>query len=57
MLHLTIVMVSHDLASIKTTMDRMSIIDERRIAAEGTLEEVLQVDNPFIRTFFGGVSV
>ncbi len=57
MLQLTIVMVSHDLVSIRTTLDRMAVMDEGRIAAEGTLEEVLQVDNPFIRSFFGGVSV
>lgn len=54
MLQLSIVMVTHDLASIEGTLDRMAIIDERRIAAEGTLEEVREVDSPFIRTFFGG---
>jgi len=54
MLQLTVVMVTHDLASIETTLDRMAIIDERRIAAEGSLNEVKRVDSPFIRTFFGG---
>lgn len=53
MLQLSVVMVTHDLASIEGTLDRMAIIDERRIAAEGTLEEVVQVQSPFIRTFFG----
>jgi len=54
MLQLTVVMVTHDLASIETTLDRMAIIDERRIAAEGSLAEVKEVDSPFIRSFFGG---
>jgi len=54
MLQLTVVMVTHDLSSIETTLDRMAIIDERRIAAEGSLAEVKKVDSPFIRTFFGG---
>ncbi|WP_345987571.1 ATP-binding cassette domain-containing protein [Sulfurimonas sp. HSL1-2] len=54
MLQLTVVMVTHDLASIETVLDRMAIIDERRIAAEGTLSEVKRVASPFIRTFFGG---
>jgi phospholipid/cholesterol/gamma-HCH transport system ATP-binding protein len=54
MLQLTVIMVTHDLASIETTLDRMAIIDERRIAAEGSLEQVQEVDSPFIRTFFGG---
>ena len=52
MLGLTIVMVSHDLRSIYATLDRMAIIDNKKIAAEGTLEEVLNVDTPFIDTFF-----
>ena len=54
MLQLTVVMVTHDMVSIETTLDRMAIIDERRIAAEGSLAEVKKVDSPFIRTFFGG---
>lgn len=54
MLQLTVVMVTHDMASIETTLDRMAIIDERRIAAEGSLAEVKKVESPFIRTFFGG---
>lgn len=53
MLQLSVVMVTHDLASIEGTLDRMAIIDERRIAAEGSLEEVVEVQSPFIRTFFG----
>ena len=54
MLQLTVVMVTHDLASIETTLDRMAIIDDRRIAAEGSLAEVKQVQSSFIRSFFGG---
>ncbi len=52
MLQLTIVMVSHDLNSIRTTLDRMAVIDHKRIVAEGTLEEVMAIDSPFIQTFF-----
>lgn len=54
MLQLSVVMVTHDPASIAATLDRMAVIDERRIAAEGSLVEVKEVDTPFIRTFFGG---
>jgi phospholipid/cholesterol/gamma-HCH transport system ATP-binding protein len=53
MLGLTIVQVSHDLASIHGTLDRMAVIDEKHIIVEGTLQEVLQTHNPFIETFFG----
>ena len=51
-LGLTIVMVSHDLKSIYDTLDRLAIIDDKVIAAEGTLTEVLSLDLPFIQTFF-----
>ncbi len=54
MLGLTIVMVSHDLQSIYGTLDRMVVIDARKIAAEGSLETVLNVRNDFIETFFKG---
>lgn len=52
LLNLTIVMVSHDLQSIYATLDRMAIIDQKKIVFEGTLEEVLDVENHFIQTFF-----
>ena len=52
LLGLSIVMVSHDLQSIYDTLDRMAIIDNKKIAFEGTLKEVRSVDNAFIQTFF-----
>ncbi len=51
-LDLTIVMVSHDLHSIYGTLDRMAVIDNKEIVVEGSLEEVLRVQSPFIDTFF-----
>ena len=52
MLGLTIVMVSHDLRSIYGTLDRMVVIDNKKIVAEGSLDAVLGVRNDFIDTFF-----
>lgn len=54
MLGLTIVMVSHDLQSIYNTLDRVAIIDEKKIAYEGTLQEVTSAKSHFIESFFGG---
>ena len=54
MLGLTIVMVSHDLKSIYDTLDRVAIIDNKKIAYEGTLDEVTSVKSEFIETFFRG---
>lgn len=53
LLGLTIVMVSHDLQSIYDTLDRIAIIDNKKIAFEGTLDEVTSVKSEFIQTFFG----
>lgn len=53
MLGLTIVMVSHDLHSIYDTLDRVAIIDEKKIAYEGTLDEVTSAKSSFIESFFG----
>ena len=54
LLGLTIVMVSHDLQSIYDTLDKVAIIDEKKIVYEGTLENIKSVDNDFIHTFFKG---
>lgn len=53
LLGLSIVMVSHDLQSIYDTLDRVAIIDNKKIAYEGTLSDIGSVDNTFIQTFFG----
>jgi phospholipid/cholesterol/gamma-HCH transport system ATP-binding protein len=53
LLGLTIVMVSHDLQSIYDTLDRVAIIDHKKIAYEGSLANVKSIDNKFIKTFFG----
>jgi len=52
MLGLTIVMVSHDLQSIHDTLDRMAIIDEKKIAYEGTIKNVSSSNSAFVQTFF-----
>ncbi len=51
---LSIVMVTHDLDSIQLTVDRAAILDEKKVAAEGTIEEIKSIDNTFIKTFFKG---
>ena len=53
LLGLTIVMVSHDLQSIYDTLDRVAIIDNKKIAYEGNLDNIKSVDSEFIQTFFG----
>lgn len=56
LLGLTIVMVSHDLQSIYDTLDRVAIIDEKRIVYEGSLDNIKNTQSEFIQTFFKGAS-
>ncbi|HHD63053.1 MAG TPA: ATP-binding cassette domain-containing protein [Desulfobulbaceae bacterium] len=53
-LGLTVVMVTHDLDSIWTIVDRFAVLGEQKVIAEGTLTEVLNNPHPIIRQFFGG---
>ncbi len=52
LLGLTIVMVSHDLESIYDTVDKVAIIDEKKIVYEGTIADVKSSKNQFVQTFF-----
>ena len=54
-LGLTVVMVTHDLDSIWTIVDRFSVLGEKKVIAEGTLNEVTENPHPIVRQFFGGV--
>ncbi len=55
LLGLTIVMITHDLDSIFTIVDRMAVLGDKKIIAKGRLEEVLQSNHPFVNSFFKGV--
>ncbi len=51
-LGVTVVMITHDLDSIFSIIDRMSIIADKKVVAEGSLKEVLASNHPFIEKFF-----
>ena len=53
-LGLSIVMVTHDLDSIWTIVDRFAVLGERKVVAEGRLAEVLENPHPVVRQFFSG---
>lgn len=55
LLNLTIVMVSHDLQSVYDTLDKVAIIDDKKVVYEGDLKNIFNVENEFIRTFFRGM--
>ena len=47
-LDLTVVMITHDLDSIFGILDRMLLIADKKIAAYGTIKEVLASTHPFV---------
>ena len=53
-LGLTVCMVTHDLDSLYTICDRVAVLAEKRIYAVGTIDELLQVDLPWIHDYFMG---
>ncbi len=54
MLDLTVVMVTHDLDSIWTIVDRLAVLGDRKVIAEGSLEEVMRQPHPIVKQFFHG---
>jgi phospholipid/cholesterol/gamma-HCH transport system ATP-binding protein len=49
---LTVFMVTHDLDTLSTLANRVAVLAEGRIVADGPLDEVKQNRHPFIASFF-----
>ncbi len=56
-LDITVVMITHDLDTIYSIIDRMAILADKRVIAQGTLNEILASNHPFIQNFFKNDSV
>jgi len=52
LLGITVVMITHDLESIFSIVDRLAVLADKHVVAEGTLENVLQSQHPFVEEFF-----
>lgn len=52
-LGLTVVMVTHDLATLAGLATHVAVLAEQRIVAFGTKAEIMTVDHPFVTGFFG----
>jgi len=51
-MNLTIVMVSHDLSSIKRTATRVAFLAEKKVICVDTLDVVMRNQHPLIKSFF-----
>jgi phospholipid/cholesterol/gamma-HCH transport system ATP-binding protein len=47
-------MVTHDLDSVAAICDRVAVLAEGRIAALGTMAEILASPHPAVHAYFGG---
>ena len=50
---MAIVVISHELTSIRAIADRITMLDRGKVCAQGSLDHVQQSDHPFPRAFFG----
>jgi phospholipid/cholesterol/gamma-HCH transport system ATP-binding protein len=49
---MSLVVVTHELESIKTIADRVTMLDKGKVIARGTLDEVRGSSHPMVRSFF-----
>lgn len=53
-LGLTVYMVTHDLDSLFSVCDRIAVLGQKRVLVEGTLDDMLAYDDPWVKTYFRG---
>ena len=53
-LGLTVFMVTHDLESLYTACDRVAVLADGKVVAEGPIEAMLESTHPWVRTYFQG---
>lgn len=51
-LGITVVLVTHDVATLRALAGRVAVLADRRIVSAVSLEETLGLDHPFIQRFF-----
>jgi len=53
-LGLTVFMVTHDLDSLYTACDRIAVLGDRRVLIEGTMDEMMAFNHPWVQQYFRG---
>ncbi|WP_037149415.1 ABC transporter ATP-binding protein [Rhizobium freirei] len=53
-LGLTVYMVTHDLDSLFSVCDRIAVLGHKRVLVEGTVEDMLACDDPWVQSYFKG---
>jgi phospholipid/cholesterol/gamma-HCH transport system ATP-binding protein len=53
-LGLTVFMVTHDLDSLHTACDRIAVLGDGKVIADGTMSDMLASQHPWLRAYFHG---
>lgn len=53
-LGLTVYMVTHDLDSLFSVCDRIAVLGKKRVLVEGTIDDMLTFDDPWVQSYFKG---
>lgn len=53
-LGLTVYMVTHDLDSLFSVCDRIAVLGQKKVLVEGTLDDMLAFDDPWVQSYFRG---
>ena len=53
-LGLTVFMVTHDLDSLHTACDRIAVLGDGKVIAQGTMQDMLASTHPWLREYFHG---
>ncbi|RLP22585.1 ABC transporter ATP-binding protein [Mesorhizobium sp. YM1C-6-2] len=51
---LTVYMVTHDLDSLFSTCDRVAVLGKKKVLIEGTIEDMLASEEPWVKSYFRG---
>ncbi|MCC6206027.1 MAG: ABC transporter ATP-binding protein [Hyphomicrobiales bacterium] len=51
---LTVYMVTHDLDSLFSVCDRIAVLGNKKILVEGTIDEMLRSEEPWVKSYFRG---
>ena len=51
---LTVYMVTHDLDSLFSVCDRIAVLGNKRVLVEGTVQEMLKSEEPWVKSYFRG---
>jgi phospholipid/cholesterol/gamma-HCH transport system ATP-binding protein len=53
----SLLMITHELATLARLCDRVAVLADQQVAAIGSIDEVRRSQHPFVREFFNGLGV